>query len=96
MTIRVDLTNPFISNRFGVVTGSSSDIRFPTGTCELVRFKAHPSNIGTFFVGDQPGQTLFPIDAGDDTGWVNLKNINELMYRNPSGSADYLYWWLQL
>ena len=90
------MTNPFISNRFGVVTGSSSDIRFPTGTCELVRFKAHPSNIGTFFVGDQPGQTLFPIDAGDDTGWVNLKNINELIYRNPSGSADYLYWWLQL
>lgn len=96
MTIRVDLTNPFINNRFGVVTGTASATRFPTGTAQIARFKAHPSNIGTFFVGDEPTSTLFPIDAGDDTGWFSIDNLNKLYYNNASGSSDYLYWWLQV
>jgi hypothetical protein len=78
-----------------VVSGTPTPTQFPTGTCMLVRFKADPKNDEDFKIGSTPGTTLFPMDAGDDTGWVSAHNMSQFWYSNISGSAEYLYYWLQ-
>jgi len=84
----------FIYNEFGIVTGTVSCTQFPTGTCKILRFKADPDNIGQFALGNEFG-CLFPMSPGDDTGWLSAINVNQFYYSNPSGTSDYLYWWLQ-
>lgn len=94
--------NP-LYNIFGVVTGTASVTYFPSGSAKLIRWKADPDNIGTFKLGAIPvDETFFPLDAGDDTGWVappsaqgNLLGLNSYCYSNGSGSSDFLYFWLQ-
>ena len=84
-----------IYDEFGVVTGSIAEIQFPTGTCKMVRFKSAPGNSSeVFLLGNEFG-CLFPMAAGDDTGWIATSNINRYYYSNVSGAAEYLYWWLQ-
>jgi hypothetical protein len=95
-TIPEQFADAFIHNRFGVITGSASSVQFPSGTCHIIRFKASPDNVGTFFVGNDADTCVFPLDAGDDTGWNSLSNLNQLYHRNPSGTLDYLYYWLQV
>lgn len=95
MTINQDLTNPFIRNAIGRVTGSANAVRFPTGTCAIVRFKAEPANIGTFYIGQQ-NTVFFPLDAGDDTGWISIPRMQDFWYSNPSGTVDTLNYWYQV
>lgn len=85
----------FINNIFGVVTGSSSAIQFASTIVGLIRFKTDLNNNGIFFLGSDPGNCIYPLDAGEDTGWVSLSSLGQLYHRNPSGSSDYLYYWLQ-
>jgi hypothetical protein len=91
-------------NLFGVVTGSVSCVQFPSGSAKLLRFKADPSNIGMFKLGayGDAGGCLWPMDAGDDTGWFappsaegNIMGLQNYTHSDVSGSADYLYYWLQ-
>jgi hypothetical protein len=83
-------------DKFGVVSGSATAIQFPDEPCFSVRFKADPDNNEDFFLGEAgSGLTPFPMDAGDDTGWIATSNLNRYIYSNVSGSAEYLYWWLQ-
>ena len=97
-------SNPYF-DKFYVVTGSASFVGFPTGTAKLFRMKADPDNVGTFFVGDViTGVGVFPIDAGDDTGWNPAGgggmdqgggNLEHLGSSNPSGTLDTLCIWVQ-
>lgn len=92
-------------NVFGVVSGTSSYVQFPSGTAKLLRFKAHPDNETIFeiveFGGKDDGR--WPMSAGDDTGWIapptgdgNLRGIHNYKYRDTSGSSsNYLHWWIQ-
>jgi hypothetical protein len=84
-------------DKFGVVTGTSSTgVQFADDPCSAVRFKAHPDNIGLFLLGEAgSGLTSYPLDAGDDTGWVSTSNVNRYLHSNASGSADHLLYWLQ-
>ena len=94
MLVRTTPGNP-IYNRYGVVSGTASAVQFPTGSALQIRFKADPDNAEDFFIGNESNQ-LFPLDAGDDTGWILADNLNKFYYSNVSGSAEYLYWWLQV
>jgi len=93
-TIAEQFANAFIFNLFGIVTGSVTDIQFPTGTCGMLRFKADPDNSDDFLIGNEYG-TSFPLAPGDDTGWISTLNLNNFYYSSISGAVDHAYWWLQ-
>ena len=91
------------NNLFGVVSGSVTQVTFPEETAMLVRFKADPDNSNVFKLGVVgTGECLWPMSAGDDTGWVapphiegNLAGLNSYKYSNVSGAVDRLYYWIQ-
>ena len=97
------LTEVFLFDNFGLVTGSYLSIQFPTGSCGLLRFKADPGNAGVFLLGDYDaaGGSMatgggYPMDAGDDTGFFYTTNLNRYCYSHgTTGTTDYLNWWLQ-
>ena len=94
--------NP-MNNLFGVVTGSVTCVAFPEESAMLLRFKADPDNNGTFLLGAVgTGDCLWPMAAGDDTGWIpapysegNLAGLHSYKHQNLSGTTDYLYYWIQ-
>ena len=89
------LTEVFLYDAFGVVTGSATDIQFPTGSCGMLRFKADPANSGVFLIGNEFG-TLFPLNAGDDTDFFMTTNLNRYYYSHrTTGTTDFAYWFLQ-
>lgn len=94
-TIPSQFSDSFIFDEFGVVSGSATAVQFPDEPCGMVRFKADPNNNEDFHIGENANNVIFPFDAGDDTGWVSTSNLNRYWYSNVSGSAEYLYWWLQ-
>lgn len=95
MTINSDFSVSPTDNIFGTVTGSASAVRFPAIEGLMVRFKARSTNAGSFFIGSDANNCVFELDAGDDTGWVATNRLDYFWYRNPSGSSDYLNYWMQ-
>jgi hypothetical protein len=97
------------TNLFGVATGSATFTRFPTGTSEavakLLRFKAHPSNVGYFelVLWEQSHEQVWPMNPGDDTGWFApshiqqspMRGLADFGYRSLSGSTTYIHYWIQ-
>ena len=94
-TIPKMFSDAFPADEFGIVTGTQSCIQFPTGTCGMVRFKAHPDNVGLFLIGNAVQGCLFPLDAGDDTGWISADALHRFYANGLSGTSDYIYWFLQ-
>jgi hypothetical protein len=85
----------FINENIGLVSGSFAGLQFPNLPCKLVRFKALSYNTGSIFIGETANDLFYELDAGDDTGWVVLGNLNELWYGKSSGTADHLTYWIQ-
>jgi hypothetical protein len=91
------------NNLIGVVTGSVTCVAFPAQSAKLLRFKADPGNVGVHKLGVVgTGECLWPMAAGDDTGWIappyiegNLAGLNSYKHSNASGSVDFLYYWIQ-
>lgn len=91
-------SNEFYSNNpkmidVSGVTGTATPTQFPTGSVKLVRFKARADNIGSFFIGETTVDCHFELDAGDDTEWCPITDLNQLYYYNPSGTVDFLAYW---
>ena len=82
------------NNVFGVITGSASAAQFPAEPGWQIRLKADPNNVGTFFIGNS-GVQAWPLDAGDEATWFLADNLNRFYHSNPSGTLDYLVYWLQ-
>jgi len=85
----------FAVNDIRLFSGTASALQFPAVPVKTIRFKAWSSNVGSFFIGETANDLFFELDAGDDTGWCNLGNLNELWYYAPSGTSDKLAVWLQ-
>ena len=81
------------AREIGLITGSASATQFPDKSCRMIRFKAGEGNSGVFVLGGNANQQLFPLGAGDDTGWIPANNMNEYYYRTASGSMDQLAYW---
>jgi len=100
--------NP-MNNIFGSVTGTASTgtvdycTQFESGSAKLLRFKADPDNVGVFKLGAVgTGDCLWPMSAGDDTGWIappsddgDRAGLHSYKYYNYSGGSEVLYWWIQ-
>ena len=97
-TIREYYSNAFPNDYFGFVTGSASILRFPDQPAKLAKFVAYAANIGSFFI-DRYGSavSVFEIDGGVTTEWFAVKgeNLQSYQYRNPSGSSDFMAYWVQ-
>ena len=102
-TINEVFANNPMNNLFGVVTGSVTCVAFPEESAKLLRFKADPDNNNVFKLGAVgTGDCLWPMSAGDDTGWIappciegNLAGLHSYKHSNASGTMDYLYYWIQ-
>ena len=88
--------DPLIYNVFGIITGTAGAF-FPSVPAKLARLMAWSTNIGSFFIGGQSGSsyTTWEIDAGSETDWFEIDNLNQLYNRNPSGTSDYMSYWIQ-
>lgn len=92
MGITQDFADSPIINRMGVVTGTSSVLQFPDRPCLMARFKTNPSNAGAMGLGSSVAGAPFYMAAGDDTGWVAAKNLNQFFY---VGNGYTVAYWLQ-
>ena len=75
---------------FGIVTGTAVSSLFPSVPCSLANLKARSNNIGSFFIGG-----IFELDAGQETGWFDISNLNLLTHTNASGTSDKLAYWIK-
>jgi len=94
-TIPKQFMDAFPYDEFGVMTGTNECTQFPTGSCGIIRFKTHPDNEGLFLLGNDIQGCIFPMSAGDDTGWISADDLNRFYANGQSGSSDYIYWFLQ-
>lgn len=86
--------NPQV-NDLRLVTGTATAVQFPDVPVLQVKFKAHSTNIGSFMLGETPNDLYWELDAGQETEWTPLANMNQLYYKNVSGSSDYLAYWIE-
>lgn len=86
-----ELDNAPKANSFGTVTGTANGIRFPQQNILLVRFKASPNNSILAYIGIL-GNELFPLDIGDDTGWIFANDLSDFSYK---GTGTHIHYWAQ-
>ena len=97
MGFRENYQNPFEFDIFGIITGTAGVTQFPDIPCSIFTLKARASNVGSFFLSHESGTVNLPyeLDAGEETGWVCADNLNRYYHNNPSGTLDYLAYWIQ-
>lgn len=80
----------------GELAGATSATALPDVPCKLARFKARSDNAGSVYLGGAgvtvPDGTTdtttgIELDAGDDTGWLPIDNLNRL-YRISDNAGD--------
>lgn len=92
-TIRHETLNGILT---GELAGSATALQMPDISCQMVRFKAESSNAGGVYIGGS-GVTVadgttdtttgFALEAGDETGWIPINNLNRF-YRICDNAGD--------
>lgn len=82
------------NNSIGVVTGTATAIQFPNFATERLRFKANPANTETIYIGTSE-VNMWPLAAGDDTGWILADNFNDYWHKGGTGTVNHLHYWVQ-
>ena len=82
----------FNDDWFGTVSGTASALPFPSGTARMARFKAAPGNQGNALIGRE-GEVIYPLDAGDDTGWF-APTQGKLQNYQYQGADQIIYYWV--
>jgi len=83
----------FNDDWFGTVSGTASSQPFPSGTARLARFKAATGNTGDIFIG-RDGEVVYPLDAGDDTGWIAPAQGKLQNYHFQADNDEVIYFWV--
>ena len=93
---------PSFRNRFntGELAGSATAIQCPDVKCKLVKFIASLDNVGKVWIGG-PGVTVgngvtdktsgFPIDAGYETPWIPVDNVDYVWRICDNAGDDCFY-----
>ena len=80
----------------GELQGSASALQMPSVACAMVKFKAVSSNAGNVYIGASSvtvvdgttdTTTGFELDAGDETGWMMVNNL-DVFYRICDNAGD--------
>ena len=102
MTFREQFSDPYPNERFGVITGTFLLSQFPNVYGRLGRLRANSLNGSSIWIGDVQSTGSYPsnprlpweMEAGFDTGWFSLNNLNRYFMAGCSGSI-YLSYWVQ-
>lgn len=80
----------------GELAGSATAVQMPAVACKMVKFKAVNSNAGNVYIGGS-GVTVvtgttdatsgLELDAGEETGWLTVSNLN-VFYRICDNAGD--------
>ena len=90
-----------VTHNTGELAGSVTAVQMPNVPCSRARFKARDDNSGNVYIGaagvTAPDGTTdtttgFPLDAGDDSGWIYCSNLNELFRICDNAGDDLIYW----
>lgn len=92
--MRSSTQDPWEYNLFGIITGSTV-AQLPDIPCQMLRFKAKSTNIGSFFIGHNASTCYWELDAGNETEFFEVDNLNNFWCVNGSGTVDYLAYWIQ-
>lgn len=84
----------------GEVQGGTTAFQLPDIACAMVKIKARSDNSGSVYLGGS-GVTIpngatdettgFELDAGDETGWLPLDNLNKLHAICDNNGDDITY-----
>lgn len=86
----------FATVKSGEIAGSAAAAVMPTIACHMVNFKAAASNAGNVYIGGagvtKPDGTTdvttgWELDAGHETGWLFVDNLNKF-YRICDNAGD--------
>lgn len=85
----------------GEVGGTSSAERLPDVPCSKVNIRAVQGNSGNVYLGGASTLTIadggtdattgFQLDAGQETGWLELSNLNQLYMICDNPGDDIVY-----
>lgn len=83
----------------GFVVGTTSATQLDDCSCAKVKFKALRGNSGFVYIGasgvtktitgSNNQTTGYQLDAGEETDWIPVENINKF-YRNCDSTSDHL------
>jgi len=88
----------------GEIAGSATAAVLPTVACQRVKLKAVRSNAGNVYVGvaavtkvdgTTDATTGYELDAGEETPWIPVENLNELYLIGDNAGDDLTYIALQ-
>jgi hypothetical protein len=80
----------------GELAGSATALQMPNVVCKMVKFKARGDNVGNVYIGGagvttpdgtSDSTTGFELDAGQETGWLPVDNLNTF-YRICDQAGD--------
>lgn len=92
----VEQAASFGTIKCGELAGSAAAVQMPDVACRLVNFKAVASNAGNVYIGgagvtkvdgSTDTTTGLELDAGQETGWLFVDNLNRF-YRICDNAGD--------
>lgn len=85
----------------GELAGSASATSFPDISCKMVNIKAVIGNSGNVYIGGSSSLTVvdgttditsgFELDAGQETGWMPISNLNKFWRITDNAGDDLTY-----
>ncbi len=84
----------------GEVAGSLTAAQLPNVSCRLVRFKARDDNAGSVYLGGSgvtapdgstDATTGLELNAGEDSGWIPVDNLNRFWRICDNAGDDLTY-----
>jgi len=96
----MDRTQAFETIVTGEVQGGTTRARLPNIPCSLVNIKAQTGNATNVYLGgalvEVPDGTTdevsgFVLDAGQETGWIAIGNLNQLWMISDVNGYDIVY-----
>lgn len=85
----------------GEVAGSATAVVLPTISCDMIIIRAQSTNAGNVYLGTSSSATVaagntdattgLELDAGQDTGWLPLSNLNQLFIICNNAGDDITY-----
>lgn len=94
------MANYYNSIVTGEIQGGTTAAQLPDVPCSRVKFRALASNSGNIYIGGS-GVTIpdgttdatsgFELDAGQDTGWLDIANLNLLYSISDNNGDDMVY-----
>ena len=88
------------SVKSGVVQGGTTKAQMPDVPCSRINIKALVDNSGNVYIGGSnvtvPGASTnetggFTLDAGQETGWLDIDNLNKLWMITDNNGDDVSY-----